>query len=242
MAKLSITVNKTRCIGSGDCVETAPAVFQLDDEGKSEVVNPSGAGDRSSFRRRVRVRSRRSPWSTRRACSCFRRRRSNSRIGDMAIRKHRAGELVIEQTRDLALVREMLARGRHDDDGIEWPAACYLVAYFGDEAVGVIGVEPKIDAALIRSLYVNESMRGRGIGSALHRGGAQGGAHARRAPSLFVRHRTLASSSSVSVSKQSQSPTSSRLSQVCRRSSTIAHGPRSSRARSPTIWTFRVMA
>jgi ferredoxin len=45
MAKLSITVNKTRCIGSGDCVETAPAVFQLDDEGKSEVVNPSGADD-----------------------------------------------------------------------------------------------------------------------------------------------------------------------------------------------------
>ena len=39
MAKLSITVNKIRCIGSGDCVETAPAVFQLDDEGKSEVVN-----------------------------------------------------------------------------------------------------------------------------------------------------------------------------------------------------------
>ena len=44
MAKLSITVNKTRCIGSGDCVETAPAVFQLDDEGKSEVVNPIGRG------------------------------------------------------------------------------------------------------------------------------------------------------------------------------------------------------
>src|ERR1700674_3251260 len=45
MAKLSITVNKIRCIGSGDCVETAPAVFQLDDEGKSEVVNETGAGD-----------------------------------------------------------------------------------------------------------------------------------------------------------------------------------------------------
>jgi ferredoxin len=35
MAKLSITVNKVRCIGSGDCVETAPAVFQLDAESKS---------------------------------------------------------------------------------------------------------------------------------------------------------------------------------------------------------------
>ncbi len=33
MAKLSITVNKTRCIGSGECVETAPAVFQLGADG-----------------------------------------------------------------------------------------------------------------------------------------------------------------------------------------------------------------
>jgi len=45
MAKLSITVNKVRCIGSGDCVETAPAVFQLDAESKSEVVNSTGATD-----------------------------------------------------------------------------------------------------------------------------------------------------------------------------------------------------
>ena len=45
MATLSITVNKARCIGSGDCVETAPAVFQLDADGKSEVVNASGAAD-----------------------------------------------------------------------------------------------------------------------------------------------------------------------------------------------------
>ena len=44
-AMLSITVNKTRCIGSGDCVESAPAVFQLDADAKSEVVNPTGAAD-----------------------------------------------------------------------------------------------------------------------------------------------------------------------------------------------------
>jgi ferredoxin len=43
MASLKVTVNKTRCISSGDCVETAPAVFQLDAEEKSDVVNPSGA-------------------------------------------------------------------------------------------------------------------------------------------------------------------------------------------------------
>jgi ferredoxin len=45
MAKLTITVNQSRCIGSADCTETAPAVFQLDDEGKSAVVNPAGAND-----------------------------------------------------------------------------------------------------------------------------------------------------------------------------------------------------
>ncbi len=45
MAKLSISVNKTRCIGSGDCVETAPGVFQLDGDEKSEAYNPAGAAD-----------------------------------------------------------------------------------------------------------------------------------------------------------------------------------------------------
>jgi len=102
----------------------------------------------------------------------------------MAIRKHRAGELVIEQTRDFARVRAMLARGGLMTDGIEWPAACYLVAYFGDDAVGVIGVEPKIDAALIRSVYVNESMRRRGIGAALV-AAARKAAHTRGARHLY---------------------------------------------------------
>lgn len=45
MAKLLTTVNKARCVSSGDCVETAPGVFQLDEEGKSEVYNQTGASD-----------------------------------------------------------------------------------------------------------------------------------------------------------------------------------------------------
>src|SRR6266481_2039204 len=102
----------------------------------------------------------------------------------MAIRKHRAGELVIEQTRDFAVVRAMLARGGLMTDGIEWPAACYLLAYFGDDAVGVVGVEPKIDAALIRSLYVDESMLRRGIGAALI-AAARKAAHTRGARHLY---------------------------------------------------------
>jgi amino-acid N-acetyltransferase len=102
----------------------------------------------------------------------------------MAIRKHRAGELVIEQTRDLGCVREMLVRGGLTTEGIEWPAACYLVAYMGDDAVGVVGVEPKIDAALIRSLYVDESMRRRGIGGELI-AAARKAAHTRGARHLY---------------------------------------------------------
>ena len=45
MAKLKTTVNKPRCISSEDCVESAPAVFRLGDDGKSEVYNPTGASD-----------------------------------------------------------------------------------------------------------------------------------------------------------------------------------------------------
>ncbi|MGH7986208.1 MAG: ferredoxin [Candidatus Binataceae bacterium] len=45
MAKLTTTVNKARCIASEDCVQTAPGVFQLDDDGKSEVYNQTGAPD-----------------------------------------------------------------------------------------------------------------------------------------------------------------------------------------------------
>jgi ferredoxin len=45
MAKLKITVNKNRCIASGDCVETAPSVFRLDNEGKSEVANENGGSE-----------------------------------------------------------------------------------------------------------------------------------------------------------------------------------------------------
>ncbi len=103
----------------------------------------------------------------------------------MAIRKHRAGELAVEQTRDFPLVREMLARAGMITDGIEWPAACYHFAYVGDEAVGVIGVESRIDAALIRSLYVNESMRRRGIGGELV-AAARKAAHTRGARHLYL--------------------------------------------------------
>jgi ferredoxin len=40
---LVIEVDRELCYGFGDCVSTAPAVFELDDEEKSVVVDPNGA-------------------------------------------------------------------------------------------------------------------------------------------------------------------------------------------------------
>lgn len=41
--RISIEVDRALCIGSGDCVDSAPDVFQLDDEDKAVVVDPDGA-------------------------------------------------------------------------------------------------------------------------------------------------------------------------------------------------------
>jgi len=45
MSKLNSVVDKKKCIASGDCVDTAPSVFAFDADGKSEVINQSGAAD-----------------------------------------------------------------------------------------------------------------------------------------------------------------------------------------------------
>ena len=103
----------------------------------------------------------------------------------MALRKHRPGELVIEQTRDLVRVREILASAGMMTEGIEWPAACYILAFNGDESIGVVGIEAKIDAALIRSLYVKPAMRQRGIGAGLL-AAARKAAHTRGARHLYL--------------------------------------------------------
>ncbi len=41
--RIEIRVDRALCIGSGDCVDTAPDVFQLDEEDKAVVVDPDGA-------------------------------------------------------------------------------------------------------------------------------------------------------------------------------------------------------
>jgi ferredoxin len=38
-----VFVDPELCIGSGTCVHTAPGVFELDDEGVADVVDPAAA-------------------------------------------------------------------------------------------------------------------------------------------------------------------------------------------------------
>ncbi len=82
-------------------------------------------------------------------------------------------------------MRAFLEAGGMITDGVEWPVACYLMAFFGDAPVGVIGVEPKIDAALIRSLHVIEAMRRQGIAAKLI-ADARKAAHTRGARTLYL--------------------------------------------------------
>ena len=40
--RIRIEVDRALCIGSGDCVDTAPGVFELDGEDKARVIDPDG--------------------------------------------------------------------------------------------------------------------------------------------------------------------------------------------------------
>jgi ferredoxin len=41
--QIAILVDRELCYGFGDCVDSAPGVFQLDDEDKSVVADPNAA-------------------------------------------------------------------------------------------------------------------------------------------------------------------------------------------------------
>jgi ferredoxin len=41
--RIRIEVDRGLCIGSGDCVDTAPEVFELDEEDKARVKDADGA-------------------------------------------------------------------------------------------------------------------------------------------------------------------------------------------------------
>ncbi len=39
---IRIEIDRQRCVGSGNCLFWAPATFDLDDEGTSTVIDPTG--------------------------------------------------------------------------------------------------------------------------------------------------------------------------------------------------------
>jgi ferredoxin len=46
---MAITIDADKCIGCGLCVNLAPEVFEMSDDGKAVVINPSAdAGDIAS--------------------------------------------------------------------------------------------------------------------------------------------------------------------------------------------------
>lgn len=51
---MRIQIDRDLCIGFGNCVQTAPGVFELDDEEISVVKDPGGA-DMSAIRDAVRL-------------------------------------------------------------------------------------------------------------------------------------------------------------------------------------------
>lgn len=72
--------------------------------------------------------------------------------------------------------------------GLDAPGVCWIAASMGDaitRVVGIVGIETIVDAAVIRSLAVAETMRRRGIGVALFNA-ARKAAHTRGARRLYA--------------------------------------------------------
>jgi N-acetylglutamate synthase-like GNAT family acetyltransferase len=99
-------------------------------------------------------------------------------------------EIGVEQAHDRLQVKGILGALGMSTEGVAWPPACYLMAYKGDTPIGAAGIEPLVDAALLRSVAVIEPMRRRGTGSRLVEA-ARIAAHTRGARTLY----TLAPSS-----------------------------------------------
>jgi GNAT superfamily N-acetyltransferase len=106
-------------------------------------------------------------------------------IRKKAYQRRAPNEFGIEQTRDLARVRAILEAVGLSIEGLDWPGACYLLAYRGDTPIGTIGIEPRVDAALLRSLAVAEPLRQHGVGEALVKA-ARVAAHTRGARTLYT--------------------------------------------------------
>jgi N-acetylglutamate synthase-like GNAT family acetyltransferase len=101
-------------------------------------------------------------------------------------RRRSAGELAVEQTHDAAVIAAMLDRaGIAAPVEVKESTECFLIAYWGDDPAGIAVIETDVDAALMRPLFVLESMRRRGIGASLVRA-VRLAAHTRGARILYA--------------------------------------------------------
>jgi N-acetylglutamate synthase-like GNAT family acetyltransferase len=103
------------------------------------------------------------------------------------IRRRRPhGEVSVEQVHDPAIIAAMLDRaGTAAPADFNDGAECFLMAYWGDDPVGIAGLETEVDTALMRPLFVLEAMRRRGVGTSLVRA-VQVAAHTRGARTLYA--------------------------------------------------------
>jgi N-acetylglutamate synthase-like GNAT family acetyltransferase len=100
-------------------------------------------------------------------------------------RRRPRGEVTVEQTRDPAAIAAMLDKAGTAAPADFNSAVCFLIAYLGDDPVGIAGLATEIDAALIRPLFVLENMRRRGVGASLVRA-ARMAAHTRGGRTLYA--------------------------------------------------------
>lgn len=67
----------------------------------------------------------------------------------------------------LSYVETLLEANDLPSQDVRSKSACFYVGYDGDDRVGVGGIEPYGTAGLLRSLVVEQSARGNGVGTAL---------------------------------------------------------------------------
>ena len=91
----------------------------------------------------------------------------------------------MEQTHDPALITAMLHRAVTAASGLGQSAECFLIAYLGDDPVGIAGLETEVDAALMLPLFVVENMRRHGVGASLI-SAVRLAAHTRGARTLYA--------------------------------------------------------
>ena len=100
-------------------------------------------------------------------------------------RRRRSDELTVEQTHDPAIIAPMLEKAGIVVPGAGVSAECFLVAYQGDNPVGIACLVTEVDAALMGAVFVVENVRRRGVGTRLV-SAVRLAAHTRGARTLYA--------------------------------------------------------